>query len=144
MWYSFGFSTTIIFCIIVCVCGGLHQFVISFTLHIFFFQWGFEDLLENFVVKNWIKQFLKLLLWILFPCFLPIITQSNCMNSALNVLSIDFLLVTWTNYRCWCSCFDYIEEMIHKQEPLVNVLRLLILFSITNAGIPKRNFDQLR
>ncbi|CAA0814442.1 Vacuolar protein-sorting-associated protein 33 homolog [Striga hermonthica] len=41
-------------------------------------------------------------------------------------------------------CFDYIEEMIHKQEPLVLVLRLLILFSITNSGLPKRNFDYLR
>ncbi|KAI4382714.1 hypothetical protein MLD38_008641 [Melastoma candidum] len=41
-------------------------------------------------------------------------------------------------------CFEYIEEMIHKQEPLVNVLRLLILFSITNAGLPKKHFDYLR
>ncbi|XP_059628339.1 vacuolar protein-sorting-associated protein 33 homolog [Cornus florida] len=41
-------------------------------------------------------------------------------------------------------CFEYIEEMIHKQEPLVNVLRLLILFSITNSGLPKKNFDYLR
>nr|GEW36837.1 vacuolar protein-sorting-associated protein 33 homolog isoform X1 [Tanacetum cinerariifolium] len=41
-------------------------------------------------------------------------------------------------------CFDYIEEMIHKQEPLVSVLRLLILLSVTNAGLPKRNFDYIR
>lgn len=41
-------------------------------------------------------------------------------------------------------CFDYIEELIHKQEPLLNVLRLLILFSVTNSGLPKRNFDYLR
>ncbi|KAL8090386.1 vacuolar protein-sorting-associated protein 33 homolog isoform X2 [Apium graveolens] len=41
-------------------------------------------------------------------------------------------------------CFVYIEEMIHKQEPLLNVLRLLILFSVTNSGLPKRNFDYLR
>ncbi|KAK4578711.1 hypothetical protein RGQ29_028699 [Quercus rubra] len=34
-------------------------------------------------------------------------------------------------------CFEYIEELIHKQEPLVNVLCLLILFSITSSGIPK-------
>lgn len=34
--------------------------------------------------------------------------------------------------------------MIHKQEPLINVLRLLILFSITNSGLPKKNFDYLR
>ncbi|CAK9133522.1 unnamed protein product [Ilex paraguariensis] len=41
-------------------------------------------------------------------------------------------------------CFEYIEEMIHKQEPLVSVLRLLILFSTTNSGLPKKNFDYLR
>ncbi|CAA6655531.1 unnamed protein product [Spirodela intermedia] len=41
-------------------------------------------------------------------------------------------------------CFEYIEEMIHKQEPLVNVIRLLVLFSITNGGLPKKNFDYLR
>ncbi|KAI5578496.1 hypothetical protein BDE02_08G031200 [Populus trichocarpa] len=41
-------------------------------------------------------------------------------------------------------CYDYIEELIHKQEPLVTVVRLLILFSITNSGLPKKNFDHLR
>ncbi|XP_056683837.1 vacuolar protein-sorting-associated protein 33 homolog isoform X2 [Spinacia oleracea] len=40
--------------------------------------------------------------------------------------------------------FEYIEEMIHKQEPLASVLRLLILFSVTNSGLPKRNYDYLR
>ncbi|OEL16212.1 Vacuolar protein-sorting-associated protein 33-like protein [Dichanthelium oligosanthes] len=38
----------------------------------------------------------------------------------------------------------YIEEMIHKQEPIENVLRLLVLLSLTNAGLPKKNFDYLR
>jgi len=41
-------------------------------------------------------------------------------------------------------CFEYIEEMIHKQEPIENVLRLLVLLSLTNAGLPKKNFDYLR
>ncbi|RZC63906.1 hypothetical protein C5167_025660 [Papaver somniferum] len=41
-------------------------------------------------------------------------------------------------------CFEYIEEMIHKQEPIVNVLRLLVLFSITNSGLPKKQFDYIR
>ncbi|XP_020201991.1 vacuolar protein-sorting-associated protein 33 homolog [Cajanus cajan] len=41
-------------------------------------------------------------------------------------------------------CFDYIEELIHKQEPLTTVLRLLILFSITNSGLPKKHFDYFR
>uniref|UniRef100_A0A803MWM7 Uncharacterized protein n=1 Tax=Chenopodium quinoa TaxID=63459 RepID=A0A803MWM7_CHEQI len=39
--------------------------------------------------------------------------------------------------------FEFIEEMIHKQEPLASVLRLLILFSVTNSGLPKRQFDYL-
>lgn len=43
-----------------------------------------------------------------------------------------------------CSCFEYIEEMIQKQEPLINVLRILILFSVTNSGLPKKHFDYLR
>ncbi|KAG6405390.1 hypothetical protein SASPL_132979 [Salvia splendens] len=41
-------------------------------------------------------------------------------------------------------CFDYIEELLCKQEPLEKVLRLLILFSITNSGLPKKHFDYLR
>ncbi|XP_074319586.1 vacuolar protein-sorting-associated protein 33 homolog [Silene latifolia] len=41
-------------------------------------------------------------------------------------------------------CFEYIEEMIHKQESLFNVLRLLILFSVTNSGLPKKQYDYLR
>ncbi|RCV18353.1 hypothetical protein SETIT_3G294300v2 [Setaria italica] len=41
-------------------------------------------------------------------------------------------------------CFEYVEEMIHKQEPIENVLRLLVLLSLTNAGLPKKNFDYLR
>ncbi|CAL5028670.1 unnamed protein product [Urochloa decumbens] len=41
-------------------------------------------------------------------------------------------------------CFEYIEEMIHKQEPIENVLRLLVLLSLTNSGLPKKNFDYLR
>jgi hypothetical protein len=43
-----------------------------------------------------------------------------------------------------CRCFGYIEELIHKQEPLITVLRLLVLFSITNAGLPKKHFDYFR
>ncbi|KAJ4759817.1 Vacuolar protein-sorting-associated protein [Rhynchospora pubera] len=42
------------------------------------------------------------------------------------------------------SCFEYIEEMIHKQESIVSVLRLLVLFSLTYAGLPKKHFDYLR
>ncbi|OAY28803.1 vacuolar protein-sorting-associated protein 33 homolog [Manihot esculenta] len=41
-------------------------------------------------------------------------------------------------------CFEHIEELIHKQEPLVSVLRLLILLSVTSSGLPKKHFDYLR
>jgi hypothetical protein len=61
--------------------------------------------------------------------------------SFLGRLDMEHTLVDGENYDV---CFEYIEEMIHKQEPLVNVLRFLILFSITNSGLPKRNFDYLR
>lgn len=43
-----------------------------------------------------------------------------------------------------CRCFEYIEEMIHKQEPLLKVLRLLVLFSVTNSGLTKKHFDHFR
>ncbi|KAM3244546.1 hypothetical protein ACQJBY_056087 [Aegilops geniculata] len=42
------------------------------------------------------------------------------------------------------TCYEYIEEIIQKQEPIETVLRLLVLFSLTNAGLPKKNFDYLR
>ncbi|KAI3472628.1 hypothetical protein Pfo_031160 [Paulownia fortunei] len=61
--------------------------------------------------------------------------------SFLGRLDMEQTLVEAQSYDI---CFDYIEEMIHKQEPLVNVLRLLIIFSITNSGLPKKNFDYLR
>ncbi|KAK9126616.1 hypothetical protein Scep_015462 [Stephania cephalantha] len=57
------------------------------------------------------------------------------------LLDMEQTIVEGENYDI---CFEYIEEMIHKQEPLMNVLRLLVLLSITNLGLPKRNFDYLR
>ncbi|KAL9388511.1 hypothetical protein Peur_017116 [Populus x canadensis] len=62
-------------------------------------------------------------------------------QSFLSRLDMEQTLIEAQSYDI---CFDYIEESIHKQEPLVIVLRLLILFSITNSGLPKRNFDHLR
>ncbi|CAM6126841.1 unnamed protein product [Calypogeia fissa] len=41
------------------------------------------------------------------------------------------------------ACFEYVEEMIHRQENLESVLRLLVLLSLT-SGIPKKQFDYLR
>ncbi|KAH1037962.1 hypothetical protein J1N35_039705 [Gossypium stocksii] len=61
--------------------------------------------------------------------------------SFLAKLDMEHTIVEASSYDI---CFDYIEEMIHKQEPLVNVLRLLILFSVTNSGLPKKHFDYLR
>jgi hypothetical protein len=37
-----------------------------------------------------------------------------------------------------------VEEVIQRQEPLISVLRLLILLSITNNGLPKKHFDYFR
>ncbi|GLJ41401.1 hypothetical protein SUGI_0857010 [Cryptomeria japonica] len=59
----------------------------------------------------------------------------------LGQLSIEQTLVEGQSYDI---CFEYIEEMIHKQEPFLSVLRLLVLFSITNGGLPKKHFDYLR
>eukprot|EP00245_Coleochaete_scutata_P001569 TRINITY_DN11946_c0_g1_i1.p1 TRINITY_DN11946_c0_g1~~TRINITY_DN11946_c0_g1_i1.p1 ORF type:complete len:607 (+),score=112.22 TRINITY_DN11946_c0_g1_i1:84-1904(+) len=39
---------------------------------------------------------------------------------------------------------EYIEDLIQKQEPLTSVLRLLCLFSLTNNGLLKKNFDHIR
>ncbi|XP_059456459.1 vacuolar protein-sorting-associated protein 33 homolog [Corylus avellana] len=68
---------------------------------------------------------------------------STCTSKPtfLGQLDMEHTIVEGQSYDI---CFEYIEEMIHKQEPLVNVLRLLILFSITNSGLPKKHFDHLR
>ncbi|XP_057979188.1 vacuolar protein-sorting-associated protein 33 homolog isoform X1 [Malania oleifera] len=61
--------------------------------------------------------------------------------SFLGRLDMEHTIVEAQSYDI---CFEYIEEMIHKQEPIFHVLRLLILFSITNSGLPKKHFDYLR
>lgn len=65
----------------------------------------------------------------------------TCKPSFHARLDIEQTLLEMQNFDI---CFEYIEEMIHKQEPIINVLRLLVLFSITNNGLPKKNFDYLR
>ncbi|KAJ6357971.1 hypothetical protein OIU78_005744 [Salix suchowensis] len=62
-------------------------------------------------------------------------------HSFLSRLDMEQTLIEAQSYDI---CLDYIDELIHKQEPLVSVLRLLIIFSITNSGLPKKNFDHLR
>ncbi|XWS75187.1 hypothetical protein CRYUN_Cryun01aG0063700 [Craigia yunnanensis] len=61
--------------------------------------------------------------------------------SFLAKLDMEHTIIEASSYDI---CFEYIEEMIQKQEPLINVLRLLILFSVTNSGLPKKHFDYLR
>ncbi|XP_024025961.1 vacuolar protein-sorting-associated protein 33 homolog isoform X1 [Morus notabilis] len=61
--------------------------------------------------------------------------------SFLGKLDMEHTIIEAQSYDI---CFEYIEEMIHKQESLINVLRLLVLFSITNSGLPKKHFDYLR
>lgn len=56
-------------------------------------------------------------------------------------LSIEQTLVEGQNFEI---TFEYIEAMIHKQDPLVSVLRLLVLLSLTNGGLPKKHFDYFR
>ncbi|OVA08899.1 Sec1-like protein [Macleaya cordata] len=60
--------------------------------------------------------------------------------SFLGKLDMEHMIVEAQSYDI---CFEYIEEMIHKKEPIVNVLHLLVLFSISNSGLPKENFDYL-
>lgn len=61
--------------------------------------------------------------------------------SFLGRLSIEQTLVEGQSYDI---TFEFIEEMIHKQEPLVTVLRLVVLLSLTNGGLPKKHFDYIR
>ncbi|KAF5187055.1 Vacuolar protein-sorting-associated protein [Thalictrum thalictroides] len=61
--------------------------------------------------------------------------------SFLGRLEIEHTIVEGLSYDI---CFEYIEEMIHKQDPISNVLRLLVLLSVTNSGLPKKHFDYLR
>lgn len=56
-------------------------------------------------------------------------------------VEIEQVILEVENYE---TCFEYIEDIIQKQEPIETVLRLLVLFSLTNAGLPKKNFDYLR
>ncbi|XLR45933.1 hypothetical protein S83_030593 [Arachis hypogaea] len=69
------------------------------------------------------------------------LTTFTSKPSFMGQLDMEHTIVESQSYDI---CFDYIEELIHKQEPLTTVLRLLILFSVTNSGLPKKHFDYLR
>ncbi|XP_010557601.1 PREDICTED: vacuolar protein-sorting-associated protein 33 homolog isoform X2 [Tarenaya hassleriana] len=69
------------------------------------------------------------------------LTTFTSKQSFLSQLDMEHTFVESQTYDI---CFEYIEEMIHKQEPLTSVLRLLVLFSVTNSGLPKKHFDYLR
>ncbi|CAK9858695.1 unnamed protein product [Sphagnum jensenii] len=61
--------------------------------------------------------------------------------SFLSRLSVEQTLVEGQSYDVSYEC---VEEVIQRQEPLISVLRLLILLSITNNGLPKKHFDYFR
>jgi hypothetical protein len=61
--------------------------------------------------------------------------------SFMSRLHIEQTLVEGQNFDV---SFEYVEEMIHRTENLPSVLRLLVLLSLTSAGIPKKQFDYLR
>ncbi|KAG0486185.1 hypothetical protein HPP92_008280 [Vanilla planifolia] len=65
----------------------------------------------------------------------------TCKPSFHSRLDIEQTILESQNFDI---CFEYIEEMIHKQEPIINVFRLLVLLSVTNSGLPKKTFDYLR
>ncbi|CAH8268644.1 unnamed protein product [Arabidopsis lyrata] len=69
------------------------------------------------------------------------LTTFTSKQSFLSQLDMEQTLVEAESYDI---CYEYIEEMIHKQEHLTNVLRLLVLFSVTNSGLPKKQFDYIR
>ncbi|KAL4191165.1 hypothetical protein AMTRI_Chr07g28360 [Amborella trichopoda] len=69
------------------------------------------------------------------------LSKHTTKPSFLGRLDIEHTIVDGQSYEI---CFEYIEEIIHKQEPIGNVLRLLVMFSITNAGLPKKHFDYFR
>ncbi|CAN1238276.1 Vacuolar protein-sorting-associated protein 33 homolog [Linum grandiflorum] len=69
------------------------------------------------------------------------LTTFTSKQSFLARLNMEHTIVEAESYDI---CFEHIEELIHKQEPLISVLRLLILFSVTNSGLPKKQFDYLR
>ncbi|XP_050384792.1 vacuolar protein-sorting-associated protein 33 homolog [Argentina anserina] len=69
------------------------------------------------------------------------LTTITSKSSFLGQLDMEHTIIEAQSFDI---CLEYIEELIHKQEPLVTVLRLLILFSITNSGLPKKTFDYLR
>lgn len=69
------------------------------------------------------------------------LSKFTTKQTFLSRLSMEQTLVEGQNYD---ASFTYVEEMIHKQEQVESVLRLLILLSITNNGLPKKHFDYLR
>ncbi|XP_047047911.1 vacuolar protein-sorting-associated protein 33 homolog isoform X2 [Lolium rigidum] len=69
--------------------------------------------------------------------------SSATKRSFFALVEIEQIIREVENYET-PRCFEYIEDIIQKQEPIETVLRLLVLFSLTNAGLPKKNFDYLR
>ncbi|KAH7315839.1 hypothetical protein KP509_21G067400 [Ceratopteris richardii] len=62
-------------------------------------------------------------------------------QSFLDQLHIEQTLVEGINYDITST---HILTMIYKQEPLVSVLRLLIMLSLTSGGLKPKDFDNVR
>lgn len=89
------------------------------------------DLIQSKQYQNF-KTSIRKTFYTVFSSFLWFIYEVNVLDGFIS------------NEKKIIRCFEYIEEMIHKQESIVSVLRLLVLFSLTNAGLPKKHFDYLR
>jgi hypothetical protein len=61
------------------------------------------------------------------------------VETELTTLHIDLIAGNVVNTH-----IDYIEEMIDKQAPIMQPLRLLCLFSLVNGGMKPKNYDFFR
>ncbi|MCO5614401.1 hypothetical protein L7F22_068682 [Adiantum nelumboides] len=62
-------------------------------------------------------------------------------QSFLDQLHIEQTLVEGVNYDITSA---HVQTMIYKQDPLISVLRLLIMLSFTSGGLRQKDFDNFR
>lgn len=62
-------------------------------------------------------------------------------QSFLDQLHIEQTLVEGVNYDVTSA---HVQTMIYKQDPLISVLRLLIMLSLTSGGLRQKDFDNFR
>eukprot|EP00250_Pteridium_aquilinum_P019526 c24468_g2_i1 orf=167-1996(-) len=68
-------------------------------------------------------------------------TKYTNKQSFLDQLQIEQTLVEGVNYEATSA---HILTMIYKQDPLISVLRLLVLLSLTSGGLRQKDFDNFR